>query len=98
MKEQKYWVPFTATASDLEQSLKFDAAKLSKLSNSPKWSTSNRYYMEEICKTNFLTDQFHGFGLFEQLNKFIYVLKSSHMQADSWLKLGKCITINVSQK
>ena len=92
--EYKYWVPFKTTQQELKDSFEFDSKSVNRR-NQPKWSTSNRHYMEELTKMNLLEDKFWGsFGMSENTNKFIYII-TNKWGADSWLKLGKCMTVKL---
>lgn len=93
--EYKYWVPFKTTQQELIDSFEFDSKSVSRR-NQPKWSTSNRHYMEELIKMNLLEDEFWGgFEIHDfTINKFIYII-TNKWGADSWLKLGKCMTVKL---
>ena len=90
--EYKYWVPFKTTQQELKDSFEFDSKSVSRR-NQPKWSTSNRHYMEELTKMNLLEDEFY-FEMNGTTNKFIYII-TNKWGADSWLKLGKCMTVKL---
>jgi len=93
--EYKYWVPFKTTQQELKDSFEFSSTEVSRR-NQPKWATHNKHYMEELSKMNLLEDEFCGsFGTNDlTTNKFIYII-TNKWGADSWLKLGKCMTVKL---